>query len=114
MLFGMLKGKALQVPIYELFGGKMREDVEVYWSHCATSRVRAYDLVKQPQISNLDDLATFVKEINNSGYKAIKTNILILNEEKPFVHMPGFNGGYNIDRNPELRVMNGFEQTLST
>jgi galactonate dehydratase len=36
-----LKGKALGVPVYELFGGPMRDDVDVYWSHCGTTRARA-------------------------------------------------------------------------
>src|SRR5205823_2377752 len=32
-----LKGKALGVPVYELFGGPTRDDVDVYWSHCGTT-----------------------------------------------------------------------------
>ena len=28
-----IKGKALGVPVYELFGGPVRERIPVYWSH---------------------------------------------------------------------------------
>ena len=29
-----LKAKALGVPVYELFGGPLRDRVRLYWSHC--------------------------------------------------------------------------------
>jgi galactonate dehydratase len=35
-----IKGKALGVPVYELFGGPVRERIPVYWSHCGTYRVQ--------------------------------------------------------------------------
>ena len=33
------KAKALGVPCYQLLGGKMRDRIPVYWSHCATWRI---------------------------------------------------------------------------
>src|SRR5262245_14708615 len=33
------KAKALNVPCYELLGGKVRDRIRVYWSHCATWRI---------------------------------------------------------------------------
>ena len=33
------KAKILGVPCYELLGGKIRDRVRVYWSHCATWRI---------------------------------------------------------------------------
>ena len=33
------KAKALGVPVYELLGGKVRDRIRVYWSHCGTWRI---------------------------------------------------------------------------
>src|SRR5438270_11722500 len=33
-----IKAKALGVPVYELFGGPMRDRVQLYWSHCGLTR----------------------------------------------------------------------------
>src|SRR5215467_13702544 len=43
-----LKAKALGVPCYELLGGKIRDRVRVYWSHCATWRINHPDWYKPP------------------------------------------------------------------
>ena len=34
-----VKAKLLGVPCYELLGGKIRDRIRVYWSHCATWRI---------------------------------------------------------------------------
>ena len=34
-----IKAKALGVPVYELFGGPVRERIHLYWSHCGTYRL---------------------------------------------------------------------------
>jgi L-alanine-DL-glutamate epimerase-like enolase superfamily enzyme len=43
-----IKGKALGVPVYELFGGPVRTRIPVYWSHCGTYRVRNHEAVGVP------------------------------------------------------------------
>lgn len=84
-----IKGKSLNIPVNELLGGALRNKIELYWSHCGTSRVRAYELINKPKIGNLNDLQIFSDEIISSGFKSIKTNIAILND-KPHIYMPGF------------------------
>src|SRR5215471_19128961 len=32
-----IKAKALGVPVYELFGGPLRDRMRLYWSHCGTA-----------------------------------------------------------------------------
>ena len=39
-----LKGKALGVSVAELFGGPTRETIPLYWSHCGTTRARAWEV----------------------------------------------------------------------
>ena len=34
-----IKARALGIPVYELFGGPIREKIRLYWSHCGTYRV---------------------------------------------------------------------------
>ncbi len=104
-----VKAKALGVPVYELFGGTVRDKLPLYWSHCGTSRVRAYDLVKKPQIRTRDDVMKFGEEVRASGFRAIKTNIGVL-EEAPYVHMPGFfksTGGPEL--NADFKILKNIE-----
>lgn len=84
-----IKAKALGVPVYELFGGPVRETIPLYWSHCGTSRVRAWKLIEKPRIQTIDDVREFGREVRASGFKALKTNIAVLGED-PYVYMPGF------------------------
>ena len=84
-----VKAKALGVPVYELFGGPARLSIPLYWSHCGTSRVRAWQLVRKPQLKAYEDVAEFGKEVRAAGYRALKTNIAVLGDN-PYVYMPGF------------------------
>ena len=84
-----IKAKALGASVYELFGGAVRERLPLYWSHCGTSRVRAYDIVKKKQIKTRDDVKEFGEEIKKSGFRAIKTNIGVLGDNA-HIYMPGF------------------------
>src|SRR3989338_10547196 len=99
-----IKAKALGVPVYDLFGGAVRDKIPLYWSHCGTSRVRASDMVKKPQIKTLEDIKEFGKEVVISGYRAVKTNIGIL-DSNPRVYMPGFaksEGGPELNADKEV------------
>ncbi|MBI2987277.1 MAG: mandelate racemase/muconate lactonizing enzyme family protein [Deltaproteobacteria bacterium] len=96
-----IKAKALGVPVYELLGGAVREKIPLYWSHCGTSRVRAWQWVGKPQIKSLEDIKTFGQEIQASRFRAIKTNIGILSDENSRIYMPGFSKS---DGGPELNA----------
>jgi galactonate dehydratase len=93
-----LKAKALGVPVYELFGGPTRDTVEVYWSHCGTTRARAWEVTKTPKLASYDDVTALGRELVERGFKAFKTNIVVPGDE-PQVLMPGFHGD-GLERNP--------------
>lgn len=95
-----VSAKSLGVPVHALFGGVVRDTLELYWSHCGTSRVRAWREVGKPRIASYDDLRAFGKEIRASGFKTVKTNIAVLGDA-PYVYMPGF--GKSVG-GPELNV----------
>ena len=56
-----IKGKALGVPVYELFGGAVRDRIPVYWSRCGVIRARCAEyfdgkVIDQPAVHTVDDL----------------------------------------------------------
>jgi L-alanine-DL-glutamate epimerase-like enolase superfamily enzyme len=89
---GSVIQKALGVPVYELFGGPTRDAVEAYWSHCGTTRARAYEVTRTAKLDSYDEVSKLGREVVERGYRAFKTNILVPGEE-PRVLMPGFGAG---------------------
>jgi galactonate dehydratase len=87
-----IKAKALGVPVYELFGGPLRDQVRVYWSHCGTTRARYGNVLGTPPLRSLDDIANLGREVVSRGFTAFKTNI-VLPGEPAQVFMQGFGGG---------------------
>ncbi|HSC91311.1 MAG TPA: mandelate racemase/muconate lactonizing enzyme family protein [Gaiellaceae bacterium] len=86
-----LKARALGVPVHELFGGPTRDTVPLYWSHCGTTRARAWEVTETPKLASYDDVAELGREVVARGYGAFKTNIVVPGDE-PQVLMPGFGG----------------------
>lgn len=96
------KAKALGVPCYELLGGKVRDHIRLYWSHCATWRINqpAY---YPPAITDLDGVKAMGAEVREKGFTALKTNTFDYDENgKPSGYRPGFGipfePGLNIER----------------
>ena len=52
-----IKGKHHGIPVYELFGGKLRDTQKIYWSHCGTSRARSYELLGVSPLNSRQDIA---------------------------------------------------------
>ncbi len=95
-----IKAKALGVPVYELFGGPIRDRIRLYWSHCGTYRVWG-DKIGIPKVSSYDDIVKLGKEVAASGYGALKTNVLLLGDGNPRVRNGGFGRG---DGYPDLNA----------
>jgi galactonate dehydratase len=109
-----LKAKALDVPVYELFGGPTRDAVPVYWSHCGTTRARAWEVTGTAKLASYDDVAELGREVVERGYPAFKTNIVVPGDE-PQVLMPGFAGGDGTIRAAEIadsleRLLDAFRE----
>ena len=105
-----LKAKALGVPVHELFGGPTRDDVEVYWSHCGTTRARAWEVTGTKKLASYDDVTALGREVVERGFRAFKTNIVVPGDE-PQVLMPGFQGD-GLDRNPSRQMENALVRLL--
>jgi len=107
-----IKAKALNIPVYELFGGVVRDSIPLYWSHCGTSRVRASDIVQRPKISEIGDIKAFGKEVKTSGYNTLKTNIAVLGKN-PHIYMPGFfKSGGGPELNADASILESIEQWI--
>ena len=85
-----IKGKALGVPVYQLFGGKLRDRIPVYWSHCGSYRMRNPDLCGTPAVRSYDDMARTGEEVRKKGFTACKTNIAMEVDGKLRAYRPGF------------------------
>jgi L-alanine-DL-glutamate epimerase-like enolase superfamily enzyme len=110
-----LKARALDVPVYELFGGPLREQVRLYWSHCGSYRVgqRALDM-QLPPVRTLDDIVQLGREVVARGYSALKTNVVLLADGDPRGHIPGFARGESFpELNPERYVLNAIRDQLA-
>ena len=96
------KAKALGVPCYELLGGKVRDRIRLYWSHCATWRINQPDYYP-PAITHLDGVKAMGEEVRQKGFTALKTNTFDYDANgKPTGYRPGFGipfePGLNIER----------------
>jgi len=97
------KAKNLGVPVCELLGGRIRDRIRVYWSHCATWRIN-HPSHYTPPITDLDGVKSIGREVRDQGFTALKTNIFTYDADgkNPRGWRPGFGvpfePGLNIER----------------
>lgn len=71
-----IKAKALEVPVYELIGGRFRDRIPLYWSHFATYRAVWPDVVGQPPTHTYAEWAAGARDVVAQGFKVLKTNLI--------------------------------------
>lgn len=64
-----IKGKALGVPVYQLFGGAVRDKIRVYHTHCGR---RTPQNPRVPPVNSLSDVPGCASAIKEIGFTAIK------------------------------------------
>ena len=96
-----VKAKALGVPVYSLFGGPIRHELPLYWSHCGGYRVRNPEMLGVDPVRKLDDLVALGRHVKEQGFKALKTNIFRFDLNPPSMHQAGFARGTGF---PELNA----------
>jgi len=95
------KAKGLGVPVYELLGGKIRDRIRVYWSHCATWRIN-HPTHYKPAITDLDGVKAIGREVREKGFTALKTNIFMYDQDGK--NARGWRPGFGVPFAPELNV----------
>ena len=106
------KAKVLGLPVYELLGGKVRDELRVYWSHCATWRISRGDFYK-PAITHLDGVEALGREVREKGFTALKTNIYSYGDDKkPKGWGPGFGAPFYPELNANAEQVRGLRTHL--
>jgi L-alanine-DL-glutamate epimerase-like enolase superfamily enzyme len=75
-----IRGKVLNAPVWQLLGGKMRDRLRLYWSHCGSVRRRHAERLGLPRLETTADLRKLAEEVMERGYTAIKTNLFSLDD----------------------------------
>ena len=104
------KARTLGVPCYELLGGKIRDRIRVYWSHCATWRINQAAWYK-PAITDLDGVRAIGREVREKGFTGMKTNIFIYEGGR---NPRGWRPGFGTPFHPELNVDRDVLRNLRT
>jgi galactonate dehydratase len=100
-----VQAKALGVPVHALFGGAIRSRLPLYWSHCASYRARYSGQLGVRAPASYDDIAAIGSEVRERGFRALKTNTLLLEEGRFVGYRPtaGESAGF-----PELNLAPAF------
>jgi galactonate dehydratase len=109
-----VKAKALGVPVCEMLGGPVRDQLRLYWSHCGTYRLHHAEKMNLPPVRNLDDIRKLGEHVRERAFTALKTNIFLFDGASPELYMPGFvrsPGGPEL--NPSLRVEEALDKQLA-
>ena len=109
-----ITGKALDVPVYALLGGAVRDRLKLYWSHCGTYLMNdnASEAMGLERMRSLDDVVALGRRVKESGFKALKTNIFLF-DRNPGLYMPGFaRGGGGPALNVEKNIIDGLRDQL--
>jgi len=103
------KAKALGVPCYQLLGGKLRDRVRVYWSHCPTWRIN-HPRFYQPAVTDLDGVKRTAAEVRAKGFTGLKTNIFI-HDDGP---LRAWRAGFGVPFAPALNIERSILRNMRT
>ncbi len=115
-----IAGKALGVPVAQLLGGRLRDRLPLYWSHCGLYRLRKPELFERygiaKPIRSLADIPALGAEVASRGYRGLKTNLLrfpAAGEGQGGIHAAADRFARNIDAGPiedAVALMSAFRE----
>lgn len=105
------KAKTLGTPCYELLGGKVRDQIRLYWSHCGTWRINQPKYYTPP-ITDLKGVKALGAEVREKGFTALKTNTFIFDDGPARGWRPGFGSPFSPERNVERKVLRNLKANL--
>ena len=105
------KARTLGIPCYELLGGKVRDRIRVYWSHCGTWRIN-HPTYYPPAITSLEGTRALGEEVRKKGFTALKTNAAIYENGTARGWRPGFASPFEPGRNVERKLLHQLRDHL--
>ncbi|SAI33207.1 mandelate racemase/muconate lactonizing protein [Bordetella ansorpii] len=106
-----LRGKILGVPCYELLGGKVRDELRVYWSHCPAWRIN-HPKYFGPPVTDLDGVRAMGSEARERGFTALKTNLFLFDDGPAHAWRPGFAAPFYPELNADRRLIHNLRDNL--
>ncbi len=106
-----VRAKALNVPCYELLGGKVRDSLRVYWSHCPAWRINHPQFFK-PAVTDLDGVRAMGAEARERGFTGLKTNTFIFDEGPAYAWRPGFAAPFFPELNAERKLIRNLRDNI--
>ena len=105
------KARTLGVPCYDLLGGKVRDRIRVYWSHCGTWRINLGHIYGN-RITDLDGVRALGAEVAEKGFTALKTNIFRQTPDGLRGWLPGFGTPFAPELNVSRQLIDEIRATL--
>jgi L-alanine-DL-glutamate epimerase-like enolase superfamily enzyme len=84
-----IKGKALGVPVYDLFGGLVNPRIKVYYTHAGRAEPMHPDV---PPVRSISDVPACAEYIKRLGFRDIKTNYPLTPEDRGDITIGTLNG----------------------
>ncbi|MDF1777378.1 MAG: mandelate racemase/muconate lactonizing enzyme family protein [Rhizobiaceae bacterium] len=106
-----VKARALDIPCHVLLGGKVRDKIRVYWSHCVSYRTRTEHFT--PGIVDVNGVRQIAREVGEKGFTALKTNIFHYDDaDRIEGWSPGFSRPHEPSRNVERKTRKDLRKHL--
>jgi L-alanine-DL-glutamate epimerase-like enolase superfamily enzyme len=105
------KAKTLGVPCCDLLGGKVRDRLRVYWSHCVTWRTTRKPFY-QPEIHDADGVRALGREVRERGFTGLKTNMFRYENGKIAGWGAGFGNPFSPELNVDRKLLKGLRENL--
>ncbi|MGB6102409.1 MAG: mandelate racemase/muconate lactonizing enzyme family protein [Pusillimonas sp.] len=106
-----LRAKMLGVPCYELLGGKVRDRLRVYWSHCPAWRIN-HPKYFGPAVTDLDGVKAMGAEARARGFTGLKANTFIFDEGPAYAWRPGFAAPFYPELNVERKLIRNLRDCI--
>src|SRR5690606_5395213 len=106
-----VRAKSLGVPCYELLGGKVRDKLRVYWSHCPAWRIN-HPKYFGPAVTDLDGVRAMGAEARERGFTALKSNTFIFDDGPAYAWRPGFAAPFYPELNADRRIIRNLRDCL--